>query len=335
MPYEPHEPHEPHEPRSGVDADIARIEAMRDAGTVTPDEAERLIAVLREIAGAESEIDAIGAPEPAAAAPTVPAAHAAAAPAGPAAPDPPPAPTPPRPPDRPQEAAPPPPPPPPPRASESAATAGGAAAAVGATAHARRWIRVANLAGDVTVRGGDVAEPELQGDHPHVKIERDGDGWVVRTTRTGWFERSWQSDIDVTVPRDMGVHLDVKAGEVRVHDVIAVAGRMLAGDLEIDGAEAIDLHKSAGDLDARVRLTRGTHRIRASAGDVDVTLLRGSDVTVRANVTMGDARGGTGFTSTRGGMGASVEGTVGAGTATLAVQLSAGDVLIEQEDGRG
>ncbi|MBA2666744.1 MAG: DUF4097 family beta strand repeat protein [Trueperaceae bacterium] len=274
----------------GIDAHIARIEAMRNAGTVTAEEAERLIAVLHEIEGAGADIDAIDhAPMPPVPAPPPSALHA---------------------------------PPTPPEASA-------------APSPATQWITISILAGDVRVRGGDVDEPTLTSDDEHVSLRRDGAGWTLRDTPRFTFLSFVQrgTDVDLTIPRGMGVVLDVKAGDVRLSDVIAVSGKMMAGDLSIDGAEAIDVQKSAGDLDARVRLTRGRHRIRASAGDVDVTLLAGSDVAIDASVTMGDVRAGPGFERSDTMTGGTLAGSVGAGTASLEVRLSAGDVRVQVEGG--
>jgi hypothetical protein len=319
-------PHGSSEPTSGVAADIERIEAMRAAGRITGEEAERLIAVLREIGEVESDLDAIPEPPPPPPAPVPEAAGGTRAGGGPRAGGS----------DTPR---------PPEPAPAPAAEAGGAAAEAGATEHAERWTLVKILAGDVRIRAGDVAEPVLAGDDTsNLTLERQGDGWVVRDTAGSWFERgapgSWfdrhrPTDVDLTLPRGVGVRLDVKAGDVRIQGVEAVAGKMMAGDLWIDGAQAIDVHKSAGDLSAKVRLSHGRHRIRASAGDVEVTLLDGSDVTVAGAVTLGAVHGPSGFAKSSSGMGGSVEGTIGLGTARLEVRLSAGDMRIVKEDRHG
>ena len=308
-------PYEPKEPTSALEADVARIEAMRAAGTITPDEADRLIAVLREITVAERDIEAIGEP------PAPPPPPAAPESEGAPAPDP-----------GPSESTPEPgPPAPQPTPVDGRGGDTRAPTEPRGTSHATTWIDVAIIAGDIRVRGGDVDEPVLRSDGDVVVLERDGDRWRVRDVREDWFGRMAGADVDVTVPRAMGVKLDVKAGDVQIRDVAAVSGRIMAGDLEIDGVEAIDVHKSAGDLSARVRLTHGRHRIRASAGDVKVTLLEGSDVTVHASVTMGDVRGASGFKRARTGLGGTLEGRVGAGKAELEVHLSAGDVRIKKE----
>jgi hypothetical protein len=314
----------PHTPRTSVDADIERIEAMRDAGTITADEAERLITVLRDVAAAESEIGA-AAPPPAPTAPEAPEAPTAPAPpahdAAPAAPA--------------------------SARSDSpfadalaavgtitGATAGAAGTGAGTTP-GRSTLAVHVIAGDVLIESGDVDEPYLRGDSDDLTLERVGEGWRLSQIRTGWLERLPPADVDVVVPRSFGVALDVKAGNVRIRAVRAVTGRMLAGDLDIDGAEAVDLDKAAGDLDARLTLTSGSHRIRSKAGDVDVRLLPGSDVTIDAEARMGDVDAPRDFDRRRRGVGASASGRVGGGTARLELRLTAGRIRIETEGRHG
>jgi hypothetical protein len=293
-------------PQSGLDADIARIVAMRDAGTITADEAERLIKVLRDVADVESDL----AEPPAADAPATsdtpsgrdepPVTAAAATPAA---------------------------------ATPFVAATGSQAGAAGPGAGPT--LTVSLLAGDLTVESGDVEEPTLRGDTNDLTLQRHGDGWRLDQVRTGWLERIPPVRVGVVVPRRLGVALDVKAGDVRIRGVRAVTGKMLAGDLDIDGAEAIDLQKTAGDLDARLRLTSGTHRIVAKAGDVEVRLLDGSDVAVAAEARVGDVAVPRRFEATRRGVGASATGRIGAGAARLDVRLTAGRVRIQTEEDHG
>jgi hypothetical protein len=339
----------------GVEADVARIEAMRDAGTITAEEAAQLIAVLREVEAAEHDLGGIEAEHPA-----TPAEPAAAPEANPAEPAPEPTP---------------PPPPPQPGAAPDSETWGHIGSAVSAAVseaakraadaareHARgvkaevhrtlreeridrdvepaepapagtRWLRVEVMAGDIRIQGGDVDAPELASSDDDVVLEPDGDDWRLHVVRghSSWFGQWPRRTIRATVPRDVAVRLDVKAGDVRVRDVRAVRGRMVAGDLRLDEVRGVDIHKSAGDVDARLLLTEGRHRIDARAGDIDVTLLQGSSAQVDGSVTMGDVSGGAGFERTRSGMGGRVSGRVGDGEASLRVHLSAGDLEIGSE----
>ena len=119
-----------------------------------------------------------------------------------------------------------------------------------------------------------------------------------------------------------------------VRGVSHVRGRMLAGDLAIDGASFVDVDKKAGDFEARIRPTAGKQRLVAKAGDLDVVLLPGSDVRVSASVKVGDLRiRGEGFKGSREsqGIGHRQSLTLGAGTAELELRLSAGSMTLKTE----
>jgi hypothetical protein len=100
---------------------------------------------------------------------------------------------------------------------------------------------------------------------------------------------------------------------------------MLAGDLSVRDAAAVDLSKAAGDLSVAFRPTTGRHRISAKAGDVDVRFLPGSDASVEASVSMGDLDA-PGFEVDDRMVGAQARGTLGAGSAQVEVRLTAGDL---------
>ena len=68
----------------------------------------------------------------------------------------------------------------------------------------------------------------------------------------------------------------------------------------------VDLGLSAGDVNATVRLTTGEHRVKLSAGDLNITLLEGSSVRVTGGVSMGDADADAPLTTRRTGMGSSL-----------------------------
>ena len=282
-------------------SEIERVRALRDAGHITPEEAERLIGVLQELDG-EAPVDAPAADRaPARAVP--PAAPARAAVAPPVAPVP--APVAPRPASADPE-------------SILAAPAG------------TRWCAIELMAADLTVRAADVAEPVVDADEGYpLDVTPTADGVRVAARRglgvERWIGNVHARDVRVQLPRGWGLVLDLKAGDASVRDVPFVRGRMLAGDLEVRGAEAVDLAKAAGDLEVAFRPTHGRHRITSKAGAVDVTFLPGSQATVEGSVSIGDldARG---FDVERRTVGASARGRLGDGSAQVEVRLTAGDL---------
>lgn len=327
--------------------DIERVRALRDAGQITPEEAERLIGVLTELdetpEGGGVEVSGpaapAAAPEPAAPASGVGGADATDAGATVA--------------DRVRAAA---------ReaaeaAREAAREAAGAAREASsqareAVAEARksttreavssatapielapagtRWCTVEMTAADLSVVADDVDEPVVEGDEDQKLVVTPTDDGVRVTSERGWSIDRWVGrgaalDVRVRLPRAWGLALDLKAGDADVAGVPYVRGRMLAGDLSVRDAASVDLSKAAGDLSVAFRPTQGHHRISAKAGDVDVRFLPGSDASVEASVSMGDLHA-PGFEVDDRMVGAQARGRVGAGNARVEVRLTAGDL---------
>ncbi|MFU8887290.1 MAG: DUF4097 family beta strand repeat-containing protein [Trueperaceae bacterium] len=308
--------------------DIERVRALRDAGQITPEEAERLIGVLTELDETPDGVT-VEAPNPDAPVGTTDATASEAG--GNVA-------------DRVRSAA--------RGAAEAAREAAREASSQvrGAVAEARgpagaaavetpaidlapagtRWCTIELTAADLSVVADDVDEPVVEGDDDQkLRVTQTDDGVRVTSERgwsiERWVGRSLSLDVHVRVPRAWGVALDLKAGDADVAGVPYVRGRMLAGDLSVRDAVAVDLSKAAGDLSVAFRPTQGRHRINAKAGDVDVRFLPGSDASVEASVSMGDLHA-PGFEVDDRMVGAQARGRLGAGTAQVEVRLTAGDL---------
>jgi len=90
---------------------------------------------------------------------------------------------------------------------------------------------------------------------------------------------------------------------------------------------------SAGDIDISVRPVSGEHRITATAGDVEITLLEGSSVHLEGAVSMGDFKiKGFEAKQNKSITGGGFSGRVGEGAATLNIQLSAGDLKVKANE---
>jgi hypothetical protein len=317
--------------------DIERVRALRDAGQITPEEAERLIGVLTELdetpesPGAEAagpaasaaapEAAASGVPEPAAAdagSSVADRVRAAAREAAEAA----------------REAA---------REASSqareavaearkstAAAASSATTPIELAPAGTRWCAIEMTAADLSVVADDVDEPVVEGDEDQKLVVTPTDDGVRVTSERGWSIDRWVGRgaslaVRVRLPRAWGLALDLKAGDADVAGVPYVRGRMLAGDLSVRDAASVDLSKAAGDLSVAFRPTQGHHRISAKAGDVDVRFLPGSDASVEASVSMGDLHA-PGFEVDDRMVGAQARGRFGAGNARVEVRLTAGDL---------
>lgn len=312
-------------------SEIDRIRKMAAAGTITPEEADRLIDLLTEIDHTEADVHAVA---QAASTPTAPdmsrartePATGSPGPAGPAASGTSSVPT-------------------PGAAGATAGTAGTAAqpgsrSASGATHEPTlevpadlSWFELATLAGDVDVRLDDSLDaPEVDGpegvsvrptDRGYEMVYEEGSSFIDRLL-SGKIGR----DFHVRLPAGMGLDLRIKAGDIDIHGVPYLKGHILAGDVRASGLRGIDLTMSAGDLDLSLELTEGEHRIAMTAGDMDVRLTPASHVKVTGRVNIGDAATPKDFDAKRSGLGESFSGTVGDGTATLEISQSTGDVNV-------
>ena len=300
--------------------DIERVRALRDAGQITPEEAERLIGVLKELDEVPEGVDVeaaspsaavareVGVPEATTPETTTPETTT---PDGAAVAD------------RVRSAV-----------REAAETAREATDAdtIDLAPAGARWCAIELTAANLSVVADDVDEPVVQGDDEQkLRVTQTEDGVRV-TSERGWSIDRWVGrtpslDVHVRLPRAWGLALDLKAGAADVAGVPYVRGRMLAGELSVRDAESVDLSKAAGDLSVAFRPTHGHHRIRAKAGDVDVRFLPGSDANVEASVSMGDLHA-PGFEVDDRMVGAQARGRVGAGNARVEVRLTAGDLSL-------
>jgi hypothetical protein len=276
-------------------SEIERVQALRDAGHITPAEAERLIGVLRELDGVGAEGAAagmvVGATEPDAR----PAAHQATrteasipgTPPGPPAPPTPPSPpgpsgptNPPVPPGPPEPTVPPVPPgpsepdapdvPPGPDAPDAPDVPPGsdrpgapsesdrseeALGATGLAPQGTRWCAIELTAADLSVTSDDVGEPIVDAGDDHDIVVTPTVDGVRIHSKRGPGIDSWIGRV-----RSLSV-------SVRLPRAWALALDLKAGDADVRGVRFVHGRMLAGDLDVR-----GAEAIDVSkaAGDLHV-----------------------------------------------------------------
>jgi hypothetical protein len=200
-----------------------------------------------------------------------------------------------------------------------------------------RWLTTEMVTADLLVTPvAGLEAPRLRAAVEGASLTNEGSGWRLRYRVEGSSWTIWglrPERIEVEIPPHAGVVLDVKAGDVELDGVEHVRGHMLAGDLAIDGAASVDVDMKTGDLDARIRPTAGRHRVVSKAGDVEVVLMSGSDVTISADVKLGDlsVSGLLGGERSSHGVGHRYRGALGSGSAELEVRLAAGDMRVRAE----
>lgn len=229
-------------------------------------------------------------------------------------------------------------------AKRPAGTAASAPAETASAPEGTRWVHVTMLAGDLTLRADpDVHEVMVHGDTEGLRVEPTADGFAVRhltdDRRESWVDRFLSrirsGHVELRVPAGYGVDLNVTAGDVDLHDIPYLRGRLTSGDLDARGLRGIDFSTAAGDLDLAMTLTEGRHNLRATAGDVNVRLGADSDVTVKGSVSIGSASvRAPGFDSDHRGLGQRFDGRIGDGAATLEVHVTTGDVDVRVDDER-
>ncbi len=160
-------------------------------------------------------------------------------------------------------------------------------------------------------------------------------GWLNTVIKT--IGRALPVDLEVRVPQNLA-HLSVNlvAGDL---DVIGIQGHVdidiSAGDVTLEGATSFMVNAKAGDIKIKTKLENGESSVRALAGDVNVDLLPGSSVALKASTTAGDvsARGFILTQTEKKLVGGSLEGRLGAARAKLSCSLTAGDLDIVAIDG--
>jgi len=198
-------------------------------------------------------------------------------------------------------------------------------------------------AGDLDVRvDPDLDAPDVRGDTEAVTLEPTEDGYRLRSDPhdagsswvDGFLHRMRSNDLRVRVPAGFGVDLRLTAGDIDLHDVPYLRGRVTAGDIDARGLKGIDFRTSAGDLSLRLDPDPGEHWLEATAGDVNLSLAPGASVTLDGSVSIGDVSvRGEGLSSSRKGLGARAHGTVGGGEATLTVRVTTGDLDVRSDHG--
>lgn len=229
-------------------------------------------------------------------------------------------------------------------AREPAAVSGSkpAAGQAGSDLAVPRWLDLSLLAGNITVTvDPGISEPESDGD---LMLEKTETGMKVeqwpRDSRQGFLDNildgARMADLDLRLPASWALRLNVKAGNVDISGPLRqLAGRVHAGDVDVEEVHAIDLKLSAGNVTAGLLLQDGKHRISSSAGNLNTRLLAGSSVRIDGSVRIGNISSSDGLKRQSRGLGASISGSVGTEPAAeLELRLTTGDLKIEWQNGQ-
>jgi hypothetical protein len=202
-------------------------------------------------------------------------------------------------------------------------------------AEVNRWLYLKGGCGDLTVTVNPaLAQPTFTGEGV---LERQGQNYSLRTP-SDWKSGNWLSKlrslaghVDLQLPEGYGLDLHVFAGDGTIQGVRALRGKFTGGDLTATGAEHLDLTVTSGDATLSLRPRQGRQRLRTRSGDLTLTFLSGSSVTVSGKATAGDISVPAGFSRGRGFGTTELTGRLGAGDAQLELHLTAGSVTLRAE----
>jgi len=197
-----------------------------------------------------------------------------------------------------------------------------------------KWVIVEMLGGDLDVIAvPGLAAPEVEGGPGDIRIEDGPDGYRVRfepgkgSLLGGLLSSLRSGEISIRMPSDHGLVVEATAGDVDLHGVKYLRGRMRAGDVNADRLEGVDFSMTAGDFDATLDLRAGRHVVTVGAGDVDIHLVEDSDLVVAGRVSIGDVDASVpGFERDSSGLGGTLSGVLGGGSARLDLRVTTGDL---------
>jgi DUF4097 and DUF4098 domain-containing protein YvlB len=141
-----------------------------------------------------------------------------------------------------------------------------------------QWVRVVSTSGDVRITvDPELVAPVAYGDNGALPITKPNGKLNVVVV---------DEDLELTLPRNYGVMLDVKSGDVEIEQGV-VLGQVLSGDVTLQAVTGVILTVMSGDVHANLRLITGKHTIKVLSGDANVHLLQGSSVRVEGSVRSG------------------------------------------------
>src|SRR5690606_3239306 len=198
------------------------------------------------------------------------------------------------------------------------------------------WVTIEMIGGNIDVTtDASLSEPVAEGGPGNIETEREADGYRVKfmPARGNFLDRFLSSvrsgDLNVRIPPHFGVAIEATAGDVDLHGVPYLRGRMRAGDVSADVLRGVDFALMAGEFDADLDLREGSHVVTVGAGEAKVALQEDANVTVTGRVSIGDLHSQLPALAQRSqGLGGEVAGTMGSGTARLRLRVTTGDLAI-------
>jgi hypothetical protein len=196
-----------------------------------------------------------------------------------------------------------------------------------------RSVRIENVAGPVTIVASNTNQVTIDATknandtdaiaRTHVDISRDGDEISVHT-RYGEEGRNWFSRRNgASVGYDVRLPTNIDVDVANVSGAVTTTGTR--GDVRIE--------EVSGPVRAALGQVTGSRRIRINSvsGSIDVALAKNSDVRVESKTVSGGIRAFFPGDIRKGFVGESLDGRVGAGTASMVLAAVSGGITITPE----
>jgi DUF4097 and DUF4098 domain-containing protein YvlB len=182
-----------------------------------------------------------------------------------------------------------------------------------------RWLAIRSLSGNVILK----TEPGLH--EPKVL-----NGKKLKQKDNGEYGiYSLMGNVEVLLPEDYGVRLDVMAGNLEAHGAAYVRGRVWAGNAELTMVRGVNLVVMSGNAEAELLLTDAEHNLEVWAGNAEVEVLKGSSVVAKATVPVGDVNAKTSNVKYEPLGNKSFRATMGDGKAQLNLSVKTGNLDFE------
>jgi hypothetical protein len=186
-----------------------------------------------------------------------------------------------------------------------------------------RWLIIRCLSGNVSLKTqAGLAEPKIiEGSRPQKK--ENGDLRMVDLA----------GDVQVLLPEDYGVRLDVLSGNLEATGVAYLKGRVWSGAARLSEVRGLNLLVLAGDANAELLLKENEHSLDVWAGNAKVEILPGSSVKTKGSVLAGNTHVETHDpTAYKMIDNRNIEVKTKEGTAQFYLSVKSGDLMLETHD---
>lgn len=138
--------------------------------------------------------------------------------------------------------------------------------------------------------------------------------------------RAILSSGDLSIEKAGLVDLVVNDGDININNAVMLRGKLTSGDVSIDHISGIDFVVDSGDVSGSLLLTKGSHQLKVTSGEVSLEILEGSSLSLSGYVTSGEASLNLPEIKKR--EDGYFEAKLGEGAASLNLNVDSGDVSI-------